>query len=240
MEKFSIYDLLALILPGALFLFFLSVFNNLFLIVDVNLQYSQWEMFLGVYLCLIIIFGALLYVTSFWSKDTLFNKVFKFHIQISNIYHCKNELSNTMSDVLNQKSQEWFNTNIFNSEIGYNSLSEDNKENQSILIDKFYDRMYYELEYLNLIETPKTFQSFYLFFREIMLASFILIVLGLVLWFLSFTCLLTQPECHTAIITFIVLLFCLITSVILAKWYRKRMVLKMFWAYFTYLNHKNN
>ena len=247
MEKFSIYDLLALILPGALFVFFLSVFNKIFGIIQIDLNFSQWELIIGVYLCLIIIFGALLYIIGFWSKSSFFNKVFKFHIKVYNIYHCKTELCDTMSEVLNQKSQDWYNNVIFNKEDDFNNLCDDDKKKQSKLMDKFYDRMYYELEYLNLIDTPKTFQSFYLFFREIILASSILIVFGILLyllvfiiWCFSLTQFISTPDIQNTVITFTVLLFFLISSTILARWYRKRMVLKMFWAYFTYLNLNNN
>lgn len=247
MEKFSIYDLLALILPGALFVFFLSIFNKLFGIIDIDLNYSQWELFIGVYLCVIIIFGALLYKFSFLLNNTFFDKLFKSYTKVSIIYHTEKELNFTMNNVLNRKSQEWYNKDIFHDESAFESLNEKDKKNNSFLIGNFYDRMYYELEYLNRIDTPKTFQSFYLFFREIILASSILILIGLVLsflvfikWYFSFPQFITTPDLKNTIITYIILLFLLLSSTFLARWYRKRMVLKMFWAYYTHLNLNNN
>lgn len=242
MEKFSIYELLGLILPGALFVFFLNVFNKLFVVCDLEMDFNHWELFVGIYLCLIIIFGALLYISTFSLKSTFVNKIFKYYFKVSNIYHSNKQLHDTMSPVLNKKSQEWYNAEIFHNEETFKSLTDENKVSESKLIDKFYDRMYYELEYMKLIDTPKTFQSFYLFFRQILVASVILIILGIILWLISLCPVsdLVQPDSQKLTLTFIILVFCLVTSNILARWYRKRMALKMFWAYFTYLNHKND
>ncbi|WP_446784624.1 type VI-B CRISPR accessory protein Csx27, partial [Macellibacteroides fermentans] len=119
--------------------------------------------------------------------------------------------------------------------------SESDKEELDLLCklrEDFYDRMYYTLELSKNNEHPKTFQSFYFFFRQLVLACFILLLLSLVLYGLS--CLnalsLSKPDWGslTAFASLIILI--LITSIILARWYRKRMVEKMYWFFYIYIN----
>lgn len=64
MEKFSLYDLLGLLLPGVLFLHFLGTLNNLF--VKANIAFPDTGLDLGIYICFSLILGAVLYSASFY------------------------------------------------------------------------------------------------------------------------------------------------------------------------------
>ena len=108
--------------------------------------------------------------------------------------------------------------------------------------DEYYDRMYYELEYIGKIENAKAFQSFYFFFRQTTLACIVLLILGIVLQLLSLFSFfsLKTPETNSILWLAALLIILLLISIQLARWYRKRMVMKMYWAYFTHLNQTLN
>jgi hypothetical protein len=110
------------------------------------------------------------------------------------------------------------------------------------LQDKYYDRMYYELEYVDKIDSAKTLQSFYYFFRQTVTACLLLLVLYFILSivYLFSDAVMANSQANQVFWTPALLLTILVLSVGHARWYRKSMVLKIYWAYFTHLNQTSN
>lgn len=239
MEKFSLYDLLGLVLPGALFIYFGNVIVSLFFPQSLFNIDIEKGLEIGAYLCFVLIMGAVLYTSNFYLINIKwYNKLFGMYRYVADLFWENKIMPKIMIPMLNIKANEWFKKPAFYSSDDYNKLDKEAKQNVNDLQDEFYDRMYYELEYVQKNDHPKTFQSFYFFFRQVALACVLLIVLGLILLLISWvTCnFLNHPEFYKSLLVFTNLASILVVSVILARWYRKRMVVKMYWAYFTHLN----
>lgn len=238
MEKFSIYDLLGLILPGAVLIFMLDILRNIF---SINPEYTltdNWETIVLVS----IIAGAILYVST---QQTVNNIKLNKHIMglyknVTVLYLEMNSLHSIMNKTLNIRSNSWYGKDIFISNEEFNQLTFEEKNEIKILNDEFYDRMYYELEYEKKNDVPKNFQSFYFFFRQLTFACLFSLLMTLVLFALSFlTCWqYPEPSFIDVISCFIGILLLLFTSIWLGRWYRQRMVFKMYWSFYTYLNLK--
>lgn len=239
MDKFSLYDMLGLVLPGAFFVFVFKLIFNLFEFTPLLSLNNEWEMGLGITACLVIVFGAMLYALNFWllAKVKFYVRISQMYTRVSDIFLELDVLHNLMIPSFNKKAVEWFSSTVFYTKSDFLILSSGEKELVRKCQDEFYDRMYYELEYNEKIENSRTFQSFYYFFRQMALASIIIICVTLILWVASllpfFKITTTNLDLGLILLT---LAAVLIISVFLAKWYRKRMVLKMYWTYFTHLN----
>lgn len=240
MEKFSLYDLLGLLLPGVLFLHFLGILNSLFVETDLILPDSNLG--LGAYICFSIIFGASLYSASFYliQRIPIYSEIL--YKPTGTIYMHDYALRSQLDIKLNETSLAWFGKAIF---VSLNEETASSKAEQDLLCkmrEDFYDRMYYTLELSKNNEHPKTFQSFYFFFRQLVLACIIILLFSAVLYGLSrlnvLSLLKPEWESLSGFISLIILI--LATSILLARWYRKRMVEKMYWSFFIYLNQANN
>jgi len=121
-------------------------------------------------------------------------------------------------------------------------IKNDKKKHVKKLQNDFYDRMYYELEHEDKLENARTVQSFYYFFRQLVTAFILLIVAIIVLEVLSNFIFfgLNRPEISLIVWLLVFILTILIISIILARWFRKRMVMKMYWAYFSHLSLTSN
>ena len=241
MEKFSLYDLLGLLLPGVIFMFFCNTLNELFCISPVIFKSTNLGMDIGISLCLIIIVGAVFYTSNFYLvKKHWYNKLFGMYKHIADLFLEMSFLHNLMNETLNLKAKEWYKKDIFLNKKDFDNLDNIEKKEIYDLQDEYYDRMYYELEYHSKNESSKTFLSFYLFFRQTALACILLILLVGALSLLHF--IWDMNKCNTDSCTILwltgLLFFMLFISVQLAKWFRKRMVTKIYWAYFTHLNQK--
>lgn len=227
MKKFTLYDFLSLILPGIIFLFFCNALNELFCVFPTILKSRNLGMDIVISLCFIIIFGAVLYTSSFYLiKKNWYNHIFGMH--------------KLMNQTLNQKANEWYKKDIFFNKKDFATLYDKSKKEINDLQDLYYDQMYYELDYHNKIEHAKGFQSFYFFFRQTALVCVILLLFIVILFSLHF---IQDIHLHTPSYTklfffSICIIFLQIISIQLAKWYRKSMVSKMYWTFFTHLNQK--
>ena len=238
MGKFSLYDLLGLLLPGVLFLFFCNVISNLYGFAPAFFGALNWQVNIGITLCFALIIGATLYASNFYLvEQKWYNWFLGMYKPVTVLYLKIKFLHKLMNETLNEKAKEWYGKNIFFSKADFDFLTADQQKETEDLQDEFYDRMYYELEHHAKIEHPKTFQSFYFFFRQTALACILLLFLEVFLFALHFiTSLhLNKPDIFTALCLGGLLFFILFVSARLAQWYRKRMVMKMYWAYFTHL-----
>ncbi|MCG8412499.1 MAG: CRISPR-associated protein Csx27 [Bacteroidales bacterium] len=238
MDKFSLYDLLGLLLPGTFFLFlsslitqkseFIYIYN-----IDIPVLFGNFNWI--IILCFALMLGAVLYSANFYFIDKKwYNQIFGMYKHVAYLFFEIRYTDKTMFDVFNKKSTEWYNKQIFITQNDYNLLSMDKQNEIKKYHSEFYDRMYYELEYLNKNDHSKTFHSFYFFFRQIALACIILLLSILIIITLQFIFRLRPTTQHLIPIA-IFLIGILIISIFLARWYRKRKVYKMYWTYFTHL-----
>lgn len=238
MGKFSLYDLLGLLLPGVLFLFFTYAISNIYGLPPEFLGPLNWQVNIGISLCFALIIGAMLYTANFYLvKKSCYNRLLGMCKHVTVLYLKMKFLHQLMNKTLNEKADEWYAKNIFFSKADFDILPKDKQKEIEDLQDEFYDRMYYELEYHGKIEHAKTFQSFYFFFRQTALACIILLLLAIFLFALHFipSLHLIKPDTCNSLWLGGLLFFILFVSARLAQWYRKQMVMKMYWAYFTHL-----
>ncbi len=243
MEKFSIYDLLGLFLPGFVFVYLANVLAIVYqLPFHVNQTEETWKLEIGAFFCLSLIAGAMLYAVNFCLvKKKWFDKPTKMYEKVAYLYLEIENKPSIMAETLNKQAENWFGVPIFG------NTKKDVKVHMK-LHEEFYDRAYYELEYLGKIDVTKTFQSFYYFFRQ--LATALLLILAIMIpasiisfssWIICDKHQLWDQQGWLAL----GLVAALILSVGHARWYRKTMVLKLYWAYFTHLiqqstNKQNN
>jgi hypothetical protein len=90
----------------------------------------------------------------------------------------------------------------------------------------FYDIVYYKLEAMDKIETARSFQSFYFFFRNFFLTSLIAIII-----LMAYSIICALPPFFWELLCAIV--FMLLVSWYAAIWYRVKMTEKMLWAYYS-------
>ncbi|MHB9141786.1 MAG: type VI-B CRISPR accessory protein Csx27, partial [Paludibacter sp.] len=206
MEKFSLYDLLAVLFPGVIFLYMLNIIREIFSIFPNYELTDSWE----ILLVMAIVSGGVIYVISFLLTSRLkwWYKITQMYQQISGLYQTS-DIHETIGTVLNKRANEWYGNDIFFSQSDYNQLPESQKDEVCKLQDNFYDRMYYELDYAGKLTTPKSFQSFYLFFRNVFVATaisiFVLLMLYLVNLIPPFH--FSTPDCGDTIISSIAFIF---------------------------------
>lgn len=242
MEKFSIYDLIGLLLPGYVFVFFCQLLNGTF--IDYPLFIFQPDNEIWTILVLSLIFGSMFFALNFFlvKKVKWYRNTFGIYKHVADLYISMHNLHAIMNDVFNEKAKHWFKTKVFFDSDDYQKFDTDEKKRIKNLQDSFYDRMYYELEYLDKLENARTVQSFYYFFRQLASVFIVLILFTIALFLLSFVILkgFNNPEFSSVFWLITLFLLNLIISVILARWFRKRMVMKMYWAYFSHLNLTSN
>jgi hypothetical protein len=238
MGKFSLYDLLGLLLPGVFFLFFCGAISNIYGLPPVFLGVLNWQVNIGITLCFALIIGATLYATNFYLvKKQWYNRPLGMYKHVTVLYLKMNFLHQLMNETLNIKANEWYGKNIFFNQADFELLPKDKQTETEDLQDEFYDRMYYELEHHGKIEHAKTVQSFHFFFRQTALACILLLLLNSILFalYLIFSIHAGKSLLFSKLLLDGLLFFILFVSARLAQWYRKRMVMKMYWAYFTHL-----
>ncbi len=239
MEKFSIYDLLGLLLPGVVFLFFLNTLTHIFGIDPQLSQTLDWKTNIGITLCFALIAGAVLYASSFYFvKKAWYNRLFGMYENITRLYFEMEDSLVHMNETLNQKAKEWYDKEIYFEKTAFDKFTKEERLENQRMRGKYYSRMYSELVYHDKIKYSITFQSFYFFFRQTALACSLLLVIGIITYGLSFIpCMcLNIPSASISLWLTFLLVALLFISTRLAAWYRKRMVSKMYWTYYTHLN----
>lgn len=240
MEKFTLYDFLGLILPGFIFVYFCNVINKFYCLIPDFIVPADTETKIVIVLSLSLIFGSIIYALNFYlvSKIKWYSKWFGIYKPVSDIYESMNQLHGIMNETLNRQAKKWFGTSIFFAQEKFKTLTANEAQEARDFQNDFYNRMYYELEFDEKIENSRTYQSFYYFFRQ-------LLSVGLILTFIFFALELitlipdiqiNRPDLSTQLQIVFYLLFMIWISMVMARWFRKRMVMKMYWSYFTYLN----
>lgn len=244
MEKFSLYDLLGLIMPGIIFVFLGQIILSIFSLCPTLLMIDGFEYSTVISLSLAIIIGAFLFASNFIlvNKCKLYNAITGMYQHVADIYQNMDFLHHIMNSQLNFKTLDWFGHEVYTTKSEYELLSSEEKDSIKQLQDESYDRIYYELEYLKFDSQTKTAQSFYFFFRQSALAFIILLMVLLSLYLFSFLKIMEHYRGDNGDVLFLgILILCgALLSISLAKWFRKRMVMKLYWSYFTYLNQQKN
>lgn len=244
MDKFSLYDLLGLLLPGIILVWLLNCMNTQYTLLPVSIPNDGETLSLGMLSCLGLIAGSMLYVVNFWrfEKQKFYRRLTGVYKHVAHIYLNLDALHPVFNDQLNKQAQQWYNCSIYYSQEEFKQFNPTHQQQLKDLQDQFYDRMYYELEYHGKIETAKTLQSFYYFFRQLATA---LLLTGVILLFIQplFYLFSTAqlPVTWTIWIECLIgLILSLALCAVLARSFRNRMVMKMYWAYFTHLNETKN
>jgi len=237
MEKFSLYDLLAVLFPGVIFLYMLNTIRELFGILPDYELTDKWELLI----IMAVMAGAIIYVISFLltSRCKWFYRTTGMYRHISDLYQ-KASIHVTTGIILNKQAKEWYGRDIFFSTAEYNLLPEAEKVEVCKLQDIFYDRMYYELDYAGKLTTPKSFQSFYLFFRNVFVATAISIALLIALYLINLIPAFhfAKLNCNETITDLVTITFVYFSSIFIARWYRQRMIAKMYWFFYAHINSK--
>lgn len=237
MEKFSFYDLLAVLFPGAIGLYLVDAVRQLYGICPDYSLTDKWE----VVVILSVMMGGLIYRISFGltRHANWFYQFTGLYRPVSELYFSAN-LHSIAGDTLNRQAQHWYGRDIFFAYQEYNELLPAIREKCADLQDEFYDRMYYQLEFDNKLSVPKAFQSFYLFFRNAFLTSVLAMLLLILLYLLHLVpgCTLVAPTTGRWLLHLTVIMAMQLSMLSVARWYRQRMVLKMYWYFYIYLANK--
>lgn len=236
MEKFSFYDLLAVLFPGIAFLYLLDGVRNLFLLFPAYQISDQWIFFTLLATCL----GALIYSISFLLTRSLqdYCPWTKMYRSVSTIYLQDEKIHQTLGDELNRRAVCWYQEAIFFSADAFNVFDADKQKRIAELQDAFYDRMYYELDYADKLTVPKSFQSFYLFFRNLFWSTVFSMLLLILLYLVTLLPCFKLAEVSFTSVAMLFALYAIVGLISnrLACWYRERMVLKMYWFFYTHIH----
>ena len=226
MEKISLYDLLSILLPGAIFTLFIE-----FLFFQFNWHIDNYEVNeyfkLTIFLSSSIFFGSIINILTramlngFYKKISLYTPMYKIFKKIF-----------TKDTILAKK---YFDVKLveIGNKLGDTNIEIDNLDDKTYhkYIEVLWDEIYFELESNNKIKTAKDFQSFYFFFRNFFTLGLLLFLVLIVLtigWYY------TKPV-FAYLLGFDVIM--MILSIISAKWNRKQMAKRLFWTYYSL--HKN-
>lgn len=215
MEKLSLYDFLSVLLPGALLTLLIEVVATDF---GLDLERHEINQYfrLTLFLTSAIFLGSLINIsTRFFFK---FYRKIKLYTSIIDIYTKSKSLKHI---------RYYFDDLMVNSQIP--QLKTDIK---FLNIENLWNEIYYELEATDKIKVPKAFQSFYFFFRNFF-------TLGMILFpVLTFAFIYNRCAINKYTLLFIINIIGLLISLYVGKWYRGRMVERMFWTYYSL--HKND
>jgi len=205
MEKISLYDLLSILLPGSLLTLFIEMMSK-----DLNFGFENIE--LSYYFSLTVFLSSAIFLGSI--INILTRKLLKFYKRIG--------LYKPLHKIYKQIHKD--------SEIisYYDSLMDKYPKKYSFeeKIIHIWDKIYYKLEANEKIAVPKTFQSFYFFFRNFFTLSLILLIPVIFMiiykWFtLKYTIIL------------IVIFVSAPLNIFAGNWNRTKMVVRMFWTYYS-------
>ncbi len=115
MEKFSVYDLLGLFLPGFVFVYLINALAITYqLPFHLNSGDNTWKIEISIYFALSLVFGAVLYAANFWLvHQNWFNKPTKMYRKVAELYQEIDNKPMKMNKVLNKKAKTWFGEGIF-------------------------------------------------------------------------------------------------------------------------------
>ena len=209
MEKISLYDLLSILLPGAILTLAIEVMATDFGLKINNLEINNYFK-LTLFLSFSIFIGSFINILT--RKSLKIYKKIGLYTPLKTIYKSSTEIE-LIKPFLKKKM---------------NSLAFDSKEEK---LEQLWSVVYYELEATGKISSPKAFQSFYFFFRNF----FTLGVILLALLIIQMSVICFSPKyiflCSINILG-------IFLSISAARWNRVKMVERMFWTYYSLNKNK--
>jgi len=247
MEKFSFYSLLTILFSGFIFILMINGIYEVILFGDVPAEelknsitgriMSNWETLLVAS----VVVGSAIYAFSFFLVNN-WKFIYRFPglcVNVTKLFY-QNQMPSFMYEKLNNKAKEWYGKDIFPENSIYGRLPDVEKENIVKLQGEFYDRMYYELDYEGKLEAAKEFQSIYIFFRNLFISSVIALLLLIVVIIINVFQHGFLEAFNTSCVILSIYIGIFILSIAVAKWFRKRMVSKMYWYFYIHLNCKKS
>lgn len=235
MEKFSLFDLLGILMPGAYCVMVLQVLLNILGVqgdffkefLDNNIVSFSLGLFFS-----IVLGGLFFYLSDKFKESNFYKNILKIYISIGEIFFSIKHIDTYYTNNLNKQSILWFKNTIFLNVQERNNLNKKEKSDLIKLHGIFYSRAYYELQYNGGIDYPKTYQSFYFFFRNVVTISLFLIPICLIFYFIG-----NDYKNELLLLLLILIIFFLI-SIYLARYFRMEMVKKLYIIYSNYLINK--
>lgn len=218
MEKLSLFDILSFILPGAIATVLLWYLSAYYFPVDLSKLNSEFSSIL--FIAVSFFLGSVIHYSFDLKPVSSLLKKMGLYECVSSIYRLR--LKESYVKDYYQPMLKRFES------LGYKTEDEQLEEVWSII--------YYKLEAENKINTPKSYQSFYFFFRN----TAILCILTLIGSFIVL--IFSLGGCSDSVTVSETLLFIFLGAVVLllsivgGKMHRRKMVLKMFWTYFSLYN----
>jgi hypothetical protein len=215
MQKLSLYDLLSVLLPGAILTLVIE-FIGLNFGIEVSSSDLNEYFTLTLFLSSSIFLGSIINI----STRNLLN-LYKFiglYTPLSQIY----------SKSLGLVHIKPFFQNILDSfTIDFSKNDNDSIENiEKRKLEHLWSIIYYELEAKEDIGAPKAFQSFYFFFRNFF-------TLGIILFFPLLFLMINKHYEEQYLLFFVFNLISILLSIPAARWNRKQMTERMFWTYYS-------
>jgi hypothetical protein len=212
MEKVPFFDLLTILLPGALLTIVIQLFTNEFSIDLLDIETNQYFA-LTVFLSSSIFLGSLLGFISeqllpVLRRVGLYTPIAKLYPKMQKIDIVSGFYGKMMEKIESDSEVE---------------LSFHEK------IERVWTQIYFYLEANEKIGTPKSFQSFYFFFRNFFTMCLILLLPLCILIYFS-------GQNDNYILLSIINVFAIILSILAGRWNRKKMVDRVFWIYFSLKN----
>jgi len=203
MEKISFYDLLSLLLPGSLCsLFILIVANDFGINWNILLLNESYQLI--VFLSSAFILGSSIDIVTrkslkYYGMIGLYNPIYKIYTKLAK----GTPLEPFYKDLKQFTGDE----------------KEDNEK-----MEVLWSEIFYDLEAKDRINVPKTYQSFYFFYRNFITLSIPIVLVSLFM--------MTKfPDKYTCI--FVISIIVMLLSFFNARWNRIKMVDRTFWIYYS-------
>jgi len=203
MEKISLYSLLSVLLPGAILTLLIDLFLK-----NVGIDLSNYEfnnyLILTVFLSTSIFIGSLIDVLT----RNMLGKYRRIGLNTPiYTYYKEDKFLAQIKPFINADMQKRY------------------KATDEGAIEQYWSLIYYDLEAKGNITVPKSFQSFYFFFRNFFTLGWLMAIMIIVLLLIKYDNMLLLILSATIIM--------MIISVFVGRWYRKKMIERTFWTYYS-------
>lgn len=216
MEKLSLYDLLSFLLPGAVCSILL--YYRFLLPLNIELPEVNDQLEMVIFIAISFFIGSLIhYIFEIKLFEILIKKIGLYQ-PIPNIYHSKRTGIQKYVKAAFKSDLEEF------KKFGF----EDEYEQINLL----WNKIYYKLEAEDKITTPKSFQSFYFFFRNIATLSIFTILFETIFFIFG------QGDSYEIEIIGASIVI-LLLSAFAGRLHRRKMVNRMFYTYYSLYKFEN-
>lgn len=238
MNNFSLYDILAIILPGCTVLSVLRYLAQALGMDTSPLHANSWEYIL--FYSLII--GLGLYVFNYWLRKNAKApmRYLGIYRHVADIYQADSRIHALMNETLNSYAQRHKMGKPFMTSKEYEQLDSKSRNETKEQQNLFYDYLYNLLNEKGALGGSKYLQCYYLFTCNSFIGMSLVVALlvGSILVGLCYTNIhdLLARIGYPLISTLVAIQ---IFFLLMCRFFRKRMVQRMYWSYFHYLSDQN-